>query len=88
MRKRVSVAILLVAGCGGAVTQPNVPCMPIVKHDTIRLYKVDTVVKVDTLLLVRNAWFYDQWRDTVVIDSSGNITAFRPDNHYTELPKD
>jgi hypothetical protein len=75
VRKRISIAILLVAGCGGAITQPNVPCIPIVKHDTVRIVKVDTVnigridtVKLtDTIGVYRDVLKIDYWRDTIYV---------------------
>jgi hypothetical protein len=74
VRKRISIAILLVAGCGGGSTQ-SIPCDPIVKHDTVRIVKIDTVnigridtVKLtDTIGVYRDVLKIDYWRDTVYV---------------------
>lgn len=91
----MTIAILLAAGCGGGVTQPTVPCNPIIKHDTVRVVihdtlmiaVMDTVRTLDTLIVTQQAWRFDQWRDTVVLDSNGSIAAFRPDSHDTTSNK-
>ena len=75
VRKRVTIAILLAAGCGGGNTQTTLPCNPIVKHDTIRLYindtvnigRIDTVNLTDTIGVYRDVLKIDYWRDTVYV---------------------
>ena len=73
--------VILLASCGSSsvvATKPTVVRDTIVKHDTVRI--------TDTLYFDRVAWYIDQWRDTLVLDCDGNLTAFNPDNHDTIIP--
>ena len=79
MRKRVSIAILLVAGCGGSITpgQVGIPCDPIVKHDTIQVH--------DTLTIPRDVYYFDMWRDTIYLNADSSVNRVAIDRHDTTL---
>ena len=85
MRKRVSIAILLVAGCGGSITpgQVGIPCDPIVKHDTIQVHDTTLSPVYDTLIIPRDVYYFDMWRDTIYLNADSSVNRVAIDRHDT-----